>query len=152
MSEFCSDDGEPSGTSGRPLLAVVKGSGMGDIAVVVSRYFGGTLLGTGGLVKAYSQAGKLVVSAVRRASLTPATTVSLNVSYEIFDRVRRLLDDSKILVLNEKFAETVSLEACVVDERLAEFRDRLAGVSSGSLIPSVIGHGEIKIPLEGGEP
>ena len=71
-TEFCSDDGEPSGTSGRPLLAVLKGSGLGNVAVVVSRYFGGTLLGTGGLVKAYSEAGKAVVAAVGRAALVPA--------------------------------------------------------------------------------
>ena len=68
VAEFCSDDGEPSGTSGKPALAVLRGSGLGDVAVVVTRYFGGTLLGTGGLVKAYTESTQLVVNEIGRAS------------------------------------------------------------------------------------
>ena len=64
--EFCSDDGEPAGTAGKPALAVLRGSGLGDAAVVITRYFGGTLLGTGGLVKAYTESTQLVVNAVGR--------------------------------------------------------------------------------------
>ena len=63
----CTDAGEPSGTAGRPALAVLRGSGLGDVAVVVTRYFGGTKLGTGGLVRAYSEAVRSVVEAVPRA-------------------------------------------------------------------------------------
>jgi uncharacterized YigZ family protein len=63
VTEFCSDDGEPSGTAGKPVLAVLRGSGLGDVAVVVTRYFGGTLLGTGGLVKAYTESTQMVVNA-----------------------------------------------------------------------------------------
>src|SRR5688572_32780456 len=66
VTEYFSDDGEPSGTAGRPALAVLRGSGLGDVAVVVTRYFGGTLLGTGGLVKAYTESTQMVVNAVRR--------------------------------------------------------------------------------------
>src|SRR4030095_2751575 len=65
-TEFCSDDGEPSGTSGKPALTVLRGSGLGDVAVVVTRYFGGTLLGTGGLVTAYTESTQMVVNAVVR--------------------------------------------------------------------------------------
>ena len=61
VTEGMSDDGEPSGTAGRPVLAVVKGSGLGDVAVVVSRFFGGTKLGTGGLVRAYTQTAQQVL-------------------------------------------------------------------------------------------
>ena len=61
VSAYCTDDGEPSGSAGRPLLAVVQGSGLGDICVVVTRYFGGTKLGIGGLVRAYGDAGKAVL-------------------------------------------------------------------------------------------
>src|SRR5215475_7499736 len=66
ITEFCSDDGEPAGTAGKPALAVMRGSGLGDVAVVITRYFGGTLLGTGGLVRAYTESTQLVVNAVER--------------------------------------------------------------------------------------
>ena len=66
VTEYFSDDGEPSGTAGKPALAVLRGSGLGDVAVVVTRYFGGTLLGTGGLVRAYTESTQRVVNTVRR--------------------------------------------------------------------------------------
>ena len=90
-TEYCSDDGEPSGTSGRPLLAVLKGSGLGNAVVVVTRYFGGTLLGTGGLVKAYTEAGKAVLATARRAALVETHRVSLTLPYHLFDRARTVL-------------------------------------------------------------
>ena len=68
VTEYCSDDGEPSGTAGRPALAVLRGSGLGDVSVVVTRYFGGTLLGKGGLVQAYTEATQLVVQAASGAA------------------------------------------------------------------------------------
>jgi len=77
----CSDDGEPSGTAGRPALAVLQGSGLGDVAVVVTRYFGGTKLGTGGLVKAYGDAVREVLKLVRRAVKIPTVTAGLEMPY-----------------------------------------------------------------------
>src|SRR5512133_1640262 len=71
VAEYCSDDGEPSGTAGKPALAVLRGSGFGDVAVVVTRYFGGTLLGTGGLVKAYTESTQRVVHAAERGRRVP---------------------------------------------------------------------------------
>src|SRR5215203_6159828 len=71
VSEYFSDDGEPAGTAGRPALIVLRGSGLGDVAVVITRYFGGTLLGTGGLVKAYTESTQLVVNAVGRGRRVP---------------------------------------------------------------------------------
>ena len=73
VTEYFSDDGEPSGTSGKPALAVLRGSGLGDAALVITRYFGGTLLGTGGLVKAYTESAQLAVRAAGRGKQFPPT-------------------------------------------------------------------------------
>src|SRR5258706_11900201 len=88
VTEFCSDDGEPAGTSGKPALAVLRGSGLGDVVVVITRYFGGTLLGTGGLVKAYTELTQLVVNAVERGRRVPVHISMLAIPYNLLERVR----------------------------------------------------------------
>ncbi|HPB66987.1 MAG TPA: YigZ family protein, partial [Spirochaetales bacterium] len=110
VTEFCSDDGEPSGTSGRPLLAALKGSGLGNAVVVVTRYFGGTLLGTGGLVKAYSEAGKAVLAVARRAELVETRRLVFEAPYHLFERVRSLAEASRATIVAEDFSESVALE------------------------------------------
>lgn len=90
ITEHCSDDGEPSGTAGRPALAVLQGSGLGDIAVVVTRYFGGTKLGTGGLVRAYTDAVKTVLAVLPLAMKIPTHLVMTSLPYKYFERARML--------------------------------------------------------------
>lgn len=137
VTEFCSDDGEPSGTSGRPLLAVLKGSGLGNVAVVVTRYFGGTLLGTGGLVKAYSEAGRAVLVLVRRAELVETLRVSFTVPYHLFDRARLLVSAAGATVVSEEFLEDVRVVADIASARLEELAGALSEASSGSVAPVV---------------
>ncbi|HET59007.1 MAG TPA: YigZ family protein, partial [Chloroflexi bacterium] len=86
VTAHCSDDGEPSGTAGRPALAVLQGSGLGDIAVVITRYFGGTKLGTGGLVRAYSDSMRAVLAAVPRARKVATVTAAFEMPYAFFER------------------------------------------------------------------
>jgi len=136
-TEYCSDDGEPSGTSGRPLLAVLKGSGLGNAVVVVTRYFGGTLLGTGGLVKAYTEAGKAVLATVRRAALVETHRVSLTLPYHLFDRARTVLSDTGATTVSENFAEDVNLVIDVAIEDYQEFVSRLSQISSGGARPRI---------------
>ena len=81
VTAHCNDDGEPSGTAGRPMLAVLQGSGLGDAAVVVTRYFGGTKLGTGGLVRAYGDAVRAVLEIAPRAEKVPTHTVMFGLPY-----------------------------------------------------------------------
>jgi uncharacterized YigZ family protein len=139
MTEFCSDDGEPSGTSGRPLLAVLRGSGLGDAVIVVTRYFGGTLLGTGGLVKAYSEAGRLVLEKTRRAVLAEFSRLQLKLPYSLFESFRRLAADLGAAIAEEKFEENVRIILEIPSESLGRFRSRLADLSSGSVEVLVLG-------------
>ena len=81
VTAHCSDDGEPSGTAGRPALSVLQGSGLGDAVVVVTRYFGGTKLGTGGLVRAYSDAVKAVLAVTPHAEKVPTHIVMIVIPY-----------------------------------------------------------------------
>jgi uncharacterized YigZ family protein len=147
LTEFCSDDGEPSGTAGRPLLAVLKGSGLGNVAVVVSRYFGGTLLGTGGLVKAYSEAGKTVTGAVGRAALVPAFRVSILLPYPLYEKARQALGSAGAVILREDFAESVTIEAEVPEEDWKAFTARLASLGAGAIPLRVLSKGLLRRPL-----
>src|SRR5215208_5815551 len=103
VTEYISDDGEPSGTAGRPALAVLRGSGLGDVAVVITRYFGGTLLGTGGLVKAYTESAQLVVNAVERGRRVPVHVAMVAIPYNLLERVRLLVARQGGMILNEDF-------------------------------------------------
>jgi uncharacterized YigZ family protein len=141
----CSDDGEPSGTAGRPALAVLEGSGLGDVAVVVTRYFGGTKLGTGGLVRAYGDAVREVLAALPRAVKVPTHTVTVVVPYSAFERVRRLVARHRGEILAEEFAAEVTVEARFPTERLAAFQAALCELSGGKLEAKVTGSEEATI-------
>ncbi len=109
VTEYFSDDGEPSGTAGRPALTVLRGSGMGDVAVVVTRYFGGTLLGTGGLVKAYTESTQLVVNAVGRGRRVPVHIAMAAIPYNLLERVRLIAARNQGEVLGEDFAADITM-------------------------------------------
>ncbi len=131
VSAYCTDDGEPSGSAGRPLLAVVQGSGLGDICVVVTRYFGGTKLGIGGLVRAYGDAGKAVLEILPRAEKIPTYTVMLAVEYSYFERVRLMLKKYGAQTLDEDFGADVTITARFTEEKLALFQRELSELTRG---------------------
>lgn len=114
--ERCSDDGEPSRTSGMPTLEVLRGAGLADVCCVVTRYFGGTLLGPGGLVRAYTAAAQAAVAAAERdgaiVEMTLVTPVTAQLPYALYDRVTRLVSDCSGKVADQLFAEDVQL-SCV---------------------------------------
>lgn len=136
--EHCSDDGEPQGTAGRPALAVLKGSGLGDIVVVVTRYFGGNKLGTGGLVRAYTDSVKAVLDGLPLAEKVAVHTVHLVVPYPLFERVRLLAADYKGQVLNQEFAAEVTLNLQFTVEAFPGFQATLRELSSGSLNAEIV--------------
>jgi uncharacterized YigZ family protein len=104
-----SDDGEPSGTAGRPILAILQGSGLGDVVVVVTRYFGGTLLGTGGLVHAYGDAAKAVLAELPRTEKIERCSLLIVVAYTFYERAKRLAAAHCAVIDSEDFATDVTL-------------------------------------------
>ena len=138
VMEFCSDDGEPAGTSGKPALAVLRGSGLGDVAVVITRYFGGTLLGTGGLVKAYTESTQLVVNAVERGRRVEVFVSMLVIPYNLLERVRLMTTRHNGEVLGEDFAGDITMTLQFPVEAFDGFQKELQELSAGKLKAEVI--------------
>jgi uncharacterized YigZ family protein len=113
-----SDDGEPSGTAGRPMLDVLRGSGLGDVTVVVTRYFGGTKLGTGGLVRAYGDATKAVLALLPRSEKIELVYITIQIAYSHYATVRRILETHNAIINNETFADNVAIAAALPSEAL----------------------------------
>ncbi len=147
ISEYCSDDGEPSGTAGRPALTVLRGSGLGDVAVVVTRYFGGTLLGTGGLVKAYTEATQAVVRNVPRAQRVPVHIALLAIPYNLFERVKILTTRYNGAILDEDFAADVTLTLRFPINQLDKFQTDLRELSAGQLQAEIIETNEMLVAV-----
>lgn len=133
-----SDDGEPAGTAGRPALAVVQGSGLGDVCVVITRYFGGTKLGTGGLVKAYTEATRLVLEEIPRTIKAEKKTVRLTIPYHFFEPCKRLVETFGGAIDAEEFGPEVTLTATFVVDQLEGFSEALAEATSGQVTPEVL--------------
>jgi uncharacterized YigZ family protein len=147
VTEYCSDDGEPSGTAGRPALTVLRGSGMGDVALVVTRYFGGTLLGTGGLVKAYTEATQLVANAVPRARRVRVHLALLAIPYNLLERVRLMAVRHSGAVLGEDFAADITMSLRFPVEALDGFQSELRELSAGKLQAEIIETTEMLVPV-----
>ncbi len=126
-----SDDGEPSGTAGRPALAVLQGSGFGDIVVVITRYFGGTKLGTGGLVRAYSDSMREVLSALPRAKKVATSTVAFEMPYSFFERARLMAAEYHGEILDEEFGVNVLMTVRFERAQVETFRAALLERTQG---------------------
>lgn len=119
VTEGMSDDGEPPGTAGRPMLAIVRGSGLGDVTVVVTRFFGGTLLGTGGLVHAYGDATRAVLEVLPRTERIVQQQLVIEVAYAQYQRARQVLDAHQATIIDEVFAVTVTLTVLLPQQQVA---------------------------------
>jgi uncharacterized YigZ family protein len=138
VTAHCSDSGEPSGTAGRPALAVLQGSGLGDVVVVVTRYFGGTKLGTGGLVRAYTDAVKSVLEVLPRAEKIPTHTAMIVTPYSYFEQIRLLVNAQHGQILESTFEADVTLVARFMVDRFETFQSALSELTRGSVQAVII--------------
>jgi uncharacterized YigZ family protein len=128
-----SDDGEPSGTAGRPIFDVIDKQGLSDTVVVVTRYFGGILLGAGGLVRAYSQAAVAGVEAAGVATAVLAVDLRLSLDYPLVGKVQYLLEQRNALTLNTEFGQNVVIDCRLLAEQADGLEAALAEASAGRI-------------------
>ncbi len=128
-----SDAGEPSGTAGRPALAVVKGSGLGDVTVVIIRYFGGTKLGTGGLVKAYTETAQLALAELPITEKVERQTVQVVMPYHLYEPLKRLVSTYHGQLESEDFGTDVTMRLTFTVDELPLFATALAEATGGQV-------------------
>ena len=129
----CSDDGEPSGTAGRPMLDILQKEGLTDILCVVTRYFGGTLLGTGGLVRAYSAALKDAIDKSTFKNETEAVIVKYKYGYNFDARISSYLRDKDIKVLDSEYSDAVEITIVLEKEMYSAVDADLVNITNGSV-------------------
>ena len=134
-----SDDGEPGGTSGQPTLNVFRSANVCDVVCVVTRYFGGILLGSGGLVRAYSKAASMALEAAGRARMAEWQSVAVECSYAHYERLRRLLEGEGAQDMSGDFAEFVTV-TCLLPAGVPEqIGGRITDMTAGGARMSVLG-------------
>lgn len=127
----CSDDGEPSGTAGNPMLEVLVGEGLTNIVAVVTRYFGGTLLGTGGLVRAYTEAMREVVSVCEKETYQLGQEVNVVCDYMAVGKLQYLLEQNEIPQMNANYAENVEFSLMIPIGKLDSILSKITELTSG---------------------
>lgn len=143
-----SDDGEPSGTAGRPILEVLQREDLTDVCVVVTRYFGGILLGTGGLARAYTQGCKIAVAAAEVLAMHPAVECTITADYGFYGKLQNLLPQYGAVLLDAAFEGEVTVRFMLRQERLSPFARALEELSAGGLAPTLLGESYYPFPEE----
>lgn len=142
----CSDDGEPSGTAGKPMLDVLAGEELHNVAVVVTRYFGGTLLGTGGLVRAYVSATQAGLAASKIITKRFGFKLKITTDYTGLGRIQYILGEKKIKILDSEYTDQVMLQTLIPSDMIKEIQKELAEGTSGRAVMEVgeeLWYGEI---------
>lgn len=130
----CSDDGEPSGTAGRPVLEVLKGRNCTNIMITVTRWFGGTLLGTGGLVKAYGDAVKAVLELCKTEEYIPKAQFKFDVPYPLYEQIKLILKQHSAEVSSEDFAENIHIEGIIPEADKEKLKTHILDFSNGKIV------------------
>ena len=140
-----SDDGEPAGTAGRPALSVLTGSGLGDTAIVITRYFGGTKLGTGGLVKAYGDSARLVIDSVPKAVKLRVHYGKLKCPYNLYERVKKNILEFQGVIHDQNFTEIAELQYSAPAKIFQILTSRIVEISSGNINPELVKKDQYRI-------
>lgn len=141
------DDGEPSGTAGRPTLAAIERAGLLDVAVVVTRYYGGTKLGTGGLGRAYGSAADLALERIPARTVVSGRRLVLAYGYPDTGAVTRLVEVSGARRLDERYGDRVELEVALPASRVAQLRAEIAEATGGRAAVAEL-PGEMLLPFD----
>ena len=144
-----SDNGEPSGTAGRPALSVLKGSGLGDTVLVITRYFGGTKLGTGGLVKAYGNSAREIIAAVPKAIKTLVHIASLECPYPLYEQIKRTILKYQGEIKSENFTDKVSLIYSIPVKSSEILLNSISELSNGRIHPEIIKSDQVSLVPSG---
>lgn len=128
-----SDDGEPGGTAGVPIYEVLRKEGLTDVCCVVTRYFGGIMLGAGGLVRAYTRGAKDAVEAAQIKRMAAAVRLEITVDYGLYGRLAQIFADMDARVEKEDFADNVRITLCIREESALQLSDKLTDSCNGSI-------------------
>ena len=129
----CSDNGEPSGTAGKPILEVINGAGLTNVLIIVTRYFGGVLLGTGGLVRAYTQAAQAGIAASTVGELFYSQKLTLTVAYDKVNTIQYFLGQKGIAIQDSRYAADVQFDICVRESDLETIKSELISKCEGQI-------------------
>ncbi|MBQ2823527.1 MAG: YigZ family protein [Oscillospiraceae bacterium] len=128
-----SDDGEPQGTAGVPVLEVLRKEGLTDVCCVVTRYFGGILLGGGGLVRAYSHSAKIAVDAAERMIMCSAYPVKITVDYDLYGKITYVLPEFEVKVTDTDYGTDVTVSLLVKKAFADKLREKMVDITNGRL-------------------
>ena len=147
-----SDDGEPSGTAGKPILDVISGAGLSDIIVVVTRYFGGTELGTGGLVRAYSGAAAEVLKNAAVVEITEAKLMEFIIDYGLLPKLQHLCMELGIIIYETEYLEKVKISVLITEDNLGRFFKEVTEMTAGAITEaSVVREEQVCFYMEEGK-
>jgi uncharacterized YigZ family protein len=144
-----SDDGEPSGTAGIPILKVIDGAGLRNVVVVVTRYFGGTLLGTGGLVRSYTQAAQAAVANAQIARMCRCRVYRIGIAYSLLDKLLYYLRTNEIEPYEQIYTDSVSMCITVEEERAEQIVSGIVSLTGGTVEAELLEEGFFPIEEKG---